>query len=146
MSIEFQPSRGAIVVADDDEGERYLMERALEDAGIQRPVVFVDSGERLIEFLLKLERSDQPLPHLVLLDLNMPGMHGREVIQRVKEHSTLRRIPIVVLTNSTNPSDVREAYLRGANSFVTKPFGYDELVSLVGLLHQHWFVAVRLPM
>ena len=61
MHIESQPSRGAIVVADDDEGERYLLERALEDAGIQRPVVFVESGERLIEFLLTLERSEQPL-------------------------------------------------------------------------------------
>lgn len=145
MNNQPQPYRGVIVVADDDEGERFLLERALEDAGVVRPAVFLDSGQRLVDYLLERARAEQALPQLILLDLNMPGLDGREVLRMVKEHPTLRQIPIVVFTNSTSPADVRDAYLRGANSFMTKPIGYQELVNLVAFLHQHWFVAARVP-
>jgi CheY-like chemotaxis protein len=141
--------RRVIIVADDDEGERFLIQKAMEDGGVESELLFVEDGDVLIERLttqLALARSGvATMPCLILLDLNMPRMDGREVLRTLKSQPDFRWIPIVVLTNSRNPQDVASTYRDGANSFFTKPLTYSDLVDLVRLLKTYWLEAALLP-
>ena len=140
--------RCAIVVADDDEGDRYLIQKAMEDSGVQGEIEFLEDGQVLIEWLTHelTTRPEAPrLPCLILLDLNMPRMDGREVLRVVKSHPDLKRIPVVIMTNSKNPQDVQSTYRDGANSFFTKPLNYTGLVGLITLLKTYWLETASLP-
>jgi two-component system response regulator len=133
----------AIVVADDSEGERYLLQRALDDIGLG-VADFVENGLELLDYLSgHIAKPQRPL--LVLLDLNMPMMDGREALRAIREQSHFRHIPVVVLTNSSNQLDIDEAYRIGANSFFTKPLTYDGLVELVRVLKRYWVESAALP-
>ena len=136
--------RPSILIADDDAGDRLLIEKALEDCRVDSKVSFVKDGQELLQNLTELVRSQSP-PALVLLDLNMPRMDGRDVLRIVKHDPTLRSIPIVVLTNSSNPTDVVGAYHEGANTFFQKPMDYAGLVGLMELLAKYWLHAAKLP-
>jgi CheY-like chemotaxis protein len=89
--------------------------------------------------------NGEPLPGLILLDLNMPRKDGREALKEIKEDPILRRIPIVVLTTSKAEEDILRSYDLGVNSYVTKPVTFKSLVELVKVLGQYWFEVVRLP-
>lgn len=136
-----------IIVAEDDEGDRFLIEKSMRDCGIDRDVQFVADGQALVERLAEASGDDREfaLPCLILMDLNMPRMDGREVLRALKRNARLKEIPIVVLTNSSNPDDVSACYRDGASSFFTKPMGYRELVGLMSLLKAYWFQTAELP-
>jgi CheY-like chemotaxis protein len=133
----------AIVVADDSEGERYLLQRALEDVG-WGAVDFVENGLQLLDYIGG-HAATARRPLLVLLDLNMPVMDGREALKAIREQPNLRHIPVVILTNSPNQADIDDAYRIGANSFFTKPLTYDGLVDLVRVLKRYWLESAALP-
>jgi CheY-like chemotaxis protein len=141
--------RGAILVADDDEGDRYLIQKAMEDSGMDGDVYFLEDGQKLIDRLTGELVGDRPagpgLPCLILLDLNMPRMDGREVLKIVKSHPELKGIPVVVMTNSKRQEDVESTYKDGANSFFTKPLNYSGLVGLITLLNKYWLQTARIP-
>ena len=141
--------RCAILVADDDEGERYLIQKAMEDSGVNGDIQFLEDGQLVVDELnVQLAVSEpgaRKLPCLILLDLNMPRMDGRDVLKVVKSHPDLKRIPIVVMTNSKNPQDVESTYRDGANSFFTKPLNYSDLVNLITLLKTYWLETASLP-
>jgi two-component system response regulator len=142
--------RRSIVVADDDEGDRYLIQQAFEDSGVEGEVHYLPDGQVLVERLAhQLTTAATPraakLPCLILLDLNMPRMNGRDVLKIVKTHPDLKGIPIVVMTNSKNPDDVDGTYRDGANSFFIKPLSYSGLVDLVMLLKTYWLETASLP-
>jgi two-component system, response regulator len=80
-----------------------------------------------------------------MLDLNMPGMDGRETLLRIKENQDIRHIPVIVFTTSGNETDIQKCYEAGANCFVQKPFSYDRLVEVVRSIMQHWFDMALLP-
>jgi CheY-like chemotaxis protein len=147
MTVQQRPC--AIIVADDDEGERYLIQKAMEDSGVTGEIEFVEDGQvlvdRLTNQLAAAKSGPARLPCLILLDLNMPRMDGREVLNVVKSHPDLKRIPIVVMTNSKNPHDVDSTYRSGANSFFTKPLNYSDLVDLMRLLKTYWLETASLP-
>ena len=99
----------------------------------------------LLEYLRGcLERKD-PLPGLILLDLNMPRMDGREALAEIKSNPELRRIPIVVLTTSKAEEDIFRTYDLGVNSFISKPIRFEGLVEIMTQIGQYWFEIVRLP-
>jgi two-component system response regulator len=145
-----QQRRCEILVADDDEGDRYLLQKAMEDSGVNGDIRFLEDGQLLIDQLNRQlavmpESNARRLPCLILLDLNMPRMDGRDVLKIVKTHPELKRIPIVVMTNSKNPQDVESTYRAGANSFFTKPLNYSDLVALITLIKTYWLETASLP-
>jgi CheY-like chemotaxis protein len=91
------------------------------------------------------ELNGEPLPGLILLDLNMPRKDGREALKEIKADPILRRVPIVVLTTSKAEEDILRSYDLGVNSYVTKPVTFKSLVELVKVLGQYWFEVVKLP-
>ena len=137
---------GPILLAEDDPDDRLLLEHAFRVCGNTLPLVFVEDGEELVEYLCRRGRFvGAPRPDLVVLDLNMPRKDGREALAAIKGDPDLRCIPIVVLTTSNMPEDIANAYALGANSFVSKPVTFEGLVAVVRTLHAWWFGIVTLP-
>lgn len=138
-----------ILMADDDPEDRMLAQDALEEARLDNELHFVTDGEELIEYLNRRgeyeELKTQPLPGLILLDLNMPRKDGREALQEIKSNPKLRHIPIVVLTTSTAEVDIVKTYDLGVNSFITKPVTFEGLVDVMRGLGRYWFSIVSLP-
>jgi two-component system response regulator len=131
-----------ILVADDDADDRALALDAFNENGITHELQFVQDGEELLEYLRREGRyaapASAPHPAVVLLDLNMPRMDGREALAIIKADPALKRIPVVVLSTSRAPNEVLGSYDLGANAFISKPETYEELVEILGTLGEHW--------
>lgn len=138
-----------ILLAEDDPDDRLLTRRALAESRITNEFTAVEDGEELMEYLRhEGEYSDPeaaPRPGLILLDLNMPRMDGREALREIKSDPELRRIPVVVLTTSEAEQDILQSYDLGVNAFVTKPVTFDELADAVQALGEFWFDLAKLP-
>lgn len=138
-----------IMMADDDSDDRWLVQEALLEAGVQHELHFAENGLALLEHLKGcgsgVNGTRPPRPELILLDLNMPLKDGREVLREIRSDASLRRIPVVVFTTSKADTDVRQMYELGANSFVTKPAGFADLVRLMKQLTEYWFETVHIP-
>jgi CheY-like chemotaxis protein len=149
-----QPDPGArpftILLADDDEEDRELARDALQDARLANEMKFAVDGQDLLDYLRREGRwadpsVDAPRPGIILLDLNMPKKDGREALAEIKADASLRRIPIVVLTTSSDEADVLSTYDLGVNSFITKPVTFAGLVEVMRGWTQYWFEIVELP-
>lgn len=138
-----------IVVAEDDPDDQMLVEHAARKAGLNNPLHFVANGVELFDYLNRrgkhTDRVGKPLPGLILLDLNMPKMNGREVLERRRAHDEFCQIPVVVLTTSCAEPEILATYRLGANSFVTKPSSAKSFVALMQSLGRYWFNLVTLP-
>jgi CheY-like chemotaxis protein len=138
-----------ILVADDDPDDCELIRDALAASHMRNPLYFVRDGEELLEFLRREGRhrniAQAPRPGLILLDLNMPRMDGRDALRVIKSDPGLRMIPIVVMTTSDADEDVYRSYEMGANSYITKPMTFDGLVGTMRALGAYWFKVVDLP-
>lgn len=136
----------SILVAEDDADDRILLADAFAESGVSVSLDFATDGVELIERLLW--RDAEPhvtLPDLVLLDLNMPRMDGRESLRAMREHPRLRHLPVIILTTSSAELDIRLSYQLGANSYVTKPRRFDELIAVLHSLERYWMDIVQLP-
>jgi len=91
------------------------------------------------------EHADMPMPDLILLDLNLPGKDGREVLTEIKADERLRHIPVVVLTSSQDEEDILRSYRLYANCYISKPIGFGEFVKVVQSIEEFWFTIVTLP-
>lgn len=138
-----------IVMADDDEDDRLLTRDALQESKVLNTLIFVENGMQLWQYLKGegdyTDRAKYPLPGIVLLDLNMPVMDGREVLKKIKSDKDLRRIPIVILTTSKAEEDKYRTYDLGAASYITKPVSFESLVELMRTLGRYWIEFVDLP-
>ena len=138
-----------ILMADDDPDDRLLAAEALRESRVSNDLRFVENGEELLDYLRRRGRwadpSHSPRPGLVLLDLNMPRMDGREALAEMKADPELRRIPVVVLTTSRAETDVARSYDLGANSFIAKPVTFGGLVDAMRVLGRYWIEIVELP-
>lgn len=138
-----------ILIAEDDAEDRMLVKDALDESRLVNDLRFVENGEELLDYLLnknKYEDKDHnPLPGLILLDLNMPKMDGREALREIKKHPELRVIPVVVLTTSQAEEDILRTYDLGVSSFITKPVTFGSLVDIMKTLGKYWFEIVELP-
>ncbi len=139
----------SILMADDDPGDQRLVLKAFEKSRLANEIYFVSDGEQLLDYLhcrgSYTRREDCPIPGVILLDLNMPRLDGREALKLIKSDEELRHIPVVVLTTSMDEADVYRTYDLGANSFITKPVTFEGLVDVVRNLGLYWFEIVRLP-
>lgn len=139
-----------ILICDDDEDDRMLTQQALRDAHISNTLRFVEDGEQLMDYLHQRgefagETGKAPRPGLILLDLNMPKLDGREALRAIKEDPTLHDIPIVVLSTSSLDEDIIRSYQLGVNSFITKPVTFKGLVDAMHVLGRYWLEIVELP-
>jgi two-component system, response regulator len=138
-----------ILLADDDPDDRLMTKEALEESRLLNPLDMVEDGEQLMHYLRRTGKFthlvDKPLPGLILLDLNMPRMDGREALKEIKSDPSFCHIPIVVLTTSKAEEDIYRTYNLGVNSFITKPVSFTGLVDLMKTLGKYWFEIVTLP-
>jgi len=139
----------SILMADDDEDDRLLAKEALVEAKLACDIYFVEDGGELLDYLNHRGKfsneGDAPRPGLILLDLNMPKMDGREALKAIKSDPNLMKIPIVILTTSKAEEDVHRTYNLGVNSFITKPLTFEGLVDVMKALDNYWFQIVKLP-
>lgn len=139
-----------ILLADDDEDDQQLIRDALQDARLANEIRCVQDGQELLDYLRREgpyadPSVDAPRPGIILLDLNMPRMDGREALADIKNDPQLRRIPVVVLTTSEDEADVIRSYDLGVNSFITKPVTFTGLVEALSTWQQYWLELVELP-
>lgn len=138
-----------ILIADDDADDRMLIADALEEARLNNPVDFVKDGVELMEYLNHegefAHLTDDHLPSIILLDLNMPRKDGRTALKEIRADDRFRRIPIVVLTTSKSEEDILRTYNLGVNSFITKPVTFNGLVKVIQVLSTYWIEIVALP-
>ena len=138
-----------ILIADDDEDDRKMIIDALKESRLLNNIHCVKDGEELMDYLYHRGKfTDQvahPLPGLILLDLNMPRMDGREALRAIKTTPQLRQIPVTVLTTSQVEEDIFRTYDLGVNSFITKPVSFESLVKVMKALGHYWFEIVELP-
>ncbi|WP_024612362.1 MULTISPECIES: response regulator [unclassified Pseudoalteromonas] len=138
-----------ILMADDDEDDRLLTQDALAESRVLNELHFVEDGVELLEYLERRgkfeDKTVSPRPGLILLDLNMPRMDGREALEAIKANPNLKGIPVVILTTSKQEEDMVKGYNLGAASYITKPVTFDGLVDLMKTLGKYWVEFVELP-
>jgi CheY-like chemotaxis protein len=135
-----------VLLVEDDPGDVLMTREAFEDNKLRNRLSVVSDGVSALEFLRKEgEHVDAPTPDLVLLDLNLPRMDGREVLQALKADANLRSIPVVVLTTSEAEEDVVRSYSLHANAYVTKPVDFDRFIEVVRQIDEFFVEVVRLP-
>lgn len=138
-----------ILAAEDDADDRLLLKDAFDENKLANDLRFVENGEELLQYLNKegsfAPPAPAPYPGLILLDLNMPRMDGREVLKLIKNHPQHRRLPVVVLTTSKAEEDILRSYNLGVSSFISKPVTFKGLIKVVQVLSQYWIEIVELP-
>jgi len=137
-----------ILLAEDDLGDQELTRRALKEGKIWNHLYVVNNGEEALDYLFRRGRykdpATSPRPDLMLLDLNMPRVDGRQVLEQMRTEPDLRRIAVVVLTTSRQEEDIIRSYDLGCNSFITKPVDMGQFTKIIQTLEQYWFVLVVL--
>jgi chemotaxis family two-component system response regulator Rcp1 len=135
-----------ILLVEDNPGDVRLTVEALRGAKVANQLHVVGDGEEAIEFLRQEGRhTDAPRPDIVLLDLNLPRLDGRDVLADIKADPVLAKIPIIVLTSSTAERDIQQAYELHANCYISKPVDFAEFIQAVRSLEGFWLKIVRLP-
>lgn len=136
-----------ILLVEDNEGDVGLIEEVLEEIKIRNNLHIAENGEEALLYLLRKGKfSSYPRPDIVLLDLNMPKKDGREVLKEIKAHSSLKNIPVVVLTTSEAEKDILRAYELHVNAYVTKPLDFGHFIKVVESIADFWLGIAKLPM
>lgn len=138
-----------ILLAEDDPGDQELTRRALNEGKIANDLHIVSDGEQALDYLYRRGKyedpSSSPRPSLILLDLNMPIIDGRQVLSEIKSDPKLSVIPVIALTTSKQETDILKSYQHGVNSYITKPVNIDEFIAVIMSLEDYWFRIVRIP-
>lgn len=135
-----------VLLVEDNPGDADLTRETLEASKVWIAIDVVVDGEEAVDFILQRGRHAAALPpDLVILDLNLPRLSGRQVLAEIRAHERLKTIPVVMLTSSDAERDVIETYALGANCYVTKPVGLEAFQSIVQRIESFWFTVVKLP-
>ena len=135
-----------ILLVEDDPGDVVMTREAFQDYKLRNQLHVVNDGADAMSFLRQEgEYAEMPRPDLVLLDLNLPRMDGREVLEAIKSDPELASIPVVVLTTSENEDDVLRSYSLHANAYVTKPVDFERFIEVVRQIDDFFVTVVRLP-
>jgi two-component system, chemotaxis family, response regulator Rcp1 len=135
-----------VLLVEDSPGDVRLTREAFKEAKVHISLHVASDGEEAMAFLKRDgEYADVPRPDLILLDLNLPKKDGREVLAEIKEHPTLRTIPVVILTTSSSEADILRSYQLYANCYITKPVGLEGFLTVVKSIDNFWLSVVRLP-
>ena len=135
-----------ILIIEDNEGDVRLAREALRESKIRNTIHHVPDGVEAMEFLHRQGKYTRaPRPDLILLDLNLPRMDGREVLTAIKNDADLKHIPVVILTVSSDEIDIFKSYNLHANCYITKPIDLDQFIHVVKSIEDFWLTVVKLP-
>lgn len=135
----------AVVIADDDEDDFWMIKGAIADLHSDYEVTFVENGVKLIEHLDYLDRNNLKFPDLILLDINMPMKDGKETLREISASPKYQRIPVVMLTSSRLREDIESCYRLGAAGYLTKPYSMSELERKIKIVLEYWLETVEHP-
>ncbi len=142
----FNGRAAEILLVEDNPGDVILTQEAFSDAKINNHIHVAKDGEVALKMLRKEdEYLEMVTPDLILLDLNLPRIDGRQVLKEIKQEPNLKRIPVIVLTSSQAERDVIKTYDLHANGYITKPVGLTEFSRVVQSIESFWFTVVVLP-
>lgn len=140
---------GVILIIEDSEDDYKLMIEGFKKASIRNPIFHCEDGDEGLDYLYRrgqyIEPSTSPRPQLILLDLNLPGTDGRELLEEIKKDEKLRKIPVIVLTTSSDERDIEACYQAGANSYIQKPVAFDNFMEAIQRLSDYWLHITILP-
>ena len=143
------PEPVRLMLVEDNEDDYEATMRSLRKNHFVNPVHWCRTGQDALDYLYRQSshagRAPAENPDLILLDLNMPGVDGRQVLTRIKEDPVLRSIPVIVLTTSADENDIEGCYAIGANTYVQKPVHFDGLTEAIGRIKDYWFGIAILP-
>ena len=135
-----------VLLVEDDPGDVLMTQEAFEEHKVRNSLSVVSDGEEALAFLRREgPHAEAPRPDLILLDLNLPRIDGREVLAVIKEDEDLRRIPVVVLTTSQADEDILRSYSLHANAYVTKPVDFERFIAVVRQIDNFFVSVVKLP-
>jgi two-component system response regulator len=138
-----------ILIVEDSDIDYETTIRAFKKTNMANPIQRCEDGEDALDFLFQRNRySDAdkcPRPELILLDLNLPGTDGREVLEEIKQDPKLKSIPVIVLTTSSDDKDIQKCYRAGANSYIQKPVDLQGFFTAIQKLKDFWFEVVLFP-
>jgi CheY-like chemotaxis protein len=141
--------RAVILLAEDDPGDQKLTKKAFSQGMVDNEMYIVEDGEETLDYLLRRGKykdpASSPRPDLVLLDLNMPKIDGRQVLEEMNRNPDCPNVPVIVLTTSKQEEDVVRTYNLGIKSYITKPVDFGNFVEAIQLLGKYWFQLVVLP-
>jgi len=143
------PFNKPILLVDDNPYDYEATKRSFKILKLTNPLMYCADGDEALGFLHTrrpgTSNTTLPLPVLILLDLNLPGTDGRDVLEQLKKDNQLKTIPVVILTTSSDPTDIESCYYKGANSYMVKPVDYDGLVDAMRRLSHFWFEVAHVP-
>jgi len=136
-----------ILLVEDDPGDQKLIKVSLKKQKIANELYIVDSGEEAMDFLYQRGKysAETPRPDLILLDLNMPGMGGKEFLRRIKQDEKMKMIPVVILTSSDSDEDILDTYNLHASGYVKKPVELEDFKRVMKEIEAYWFIICKLP-
>ncbi|NQE06133.1 putative methanogenesis regulatory protein FilR2 [ANME-1 cluster archaeon GoMg1] len=136
-----------ILLVEDDPGDQKLIKVSLKNQKIANELYIVGSGEEAMEFLYHRGNysAETPLPDLILLDLKMPGMGGKEFLRRIKQDEKMKKIPVVILTSSDSEKDILDSYNLQASGYIKKPVELGDFKRVMKEIGAYWFIICKLP-
>ena len=139
----------AVLMAEDDEHDIVATKRAWKKHHIANPLHIVNEGEECLDFLYQRGKYSDPQscprPDLFLLDLNMPKIGGRQLLEQIQDNTTIKKINTIILTTSKHEDDIAHCYDLGVKSYINKPVEYDRFMETILALSEYWFQIVVLP-
>ena len=141
MSANITPHQ-TILIVEDSPDDFEVAERALRESNLMNPIHHCLDGDSALEYMYD---TSSPKPGIVLLDLNMPGTDGREVLNKLKNDPDFCEIPVIILTTSSDERDIEDCYKIGANTYIQKPVDLDNFFAAIKRLKEYWFEIAILP-
>ncbi len=135
-----------ILLVEDNAADQALTKRALAQKNFASELFIVSDGEAALDYMYKRgEHEDSISPDIILLDLNLPKISGAEFLEKIRKDPNLGHTPVIVMTTSEDPYDVKRVYKAGGNSYITKPVQFTDFISALGQIGDYWLQLVELP-
>jgi CheY-like chemotaxis protein len=138
-----------ILIAEDDEDYQEILKRALRDIGLKNPVRILPNGDEIIEYLKGAgqysDRSANPYPSVLFLDVKMPGTNGFDILRWLRQHPDYLVMPTMIFSSSNLERDIRLAYELGANAYFIKPARFEDLKAMLQTAHDFWALCAKVP-
>lgn len=138
-----------ILIVEDSKPDFLQIERAITKSGITNPIEHISHGDNVLKYLEKINCSrgntDKNFPLFIFMDLNLPDLDGLQILKKLKNHQHFQRIPVLILSSSSDESDINNCYLYGANSYIVKPFAGSDLIAIMEKIKDYWISTVSYP-